>query len=58
MLDMLQLYLKDTPAQVFFCDFREIFKSIFFTEHLQTTTSDNIMKLNFPITSVDCGNLK
>ena len=55
-LDMLQLYLKDTPAQVFFCDFCEIFKNFFFTEHLQTTTSDNIMKFIFPITYVDCGN--
>ena len=29
-LDMLQLYLKDTQLQVLFCDFCEIFKNIFF----------------------------
>ena len=28
---------KDTLTQVFFCEFCEIFKNTFFTEHLQTT---------------------
>ena len=28
---------KETLAQVFFCEFCEIFKNIFFTEHLRTT---------------------
>ena len=31
---------KDTLAQVFSCEFCEIFKNIFFTEHLRTTGSD------------------
>ena len=31
---------KETYAQVFPCEFWEIFKSTFFTEHLRTTTSD------------------
>ena len=30
---------KETLAQVFSCEFREIFKNIFFTEHLWVTTS-------------------
>ena len=30
---------KDTLAQVFFCEFCEISKNIFFTEHLRTTAS-------------------
>ena len=35
----LQLYLKKTPAQVFSCEFCEISKNTFFTEHLWTTAS-------------------
>ena len=31
---------KETPTQVFSCEFYKIFKSIFFTEHLRTTVSD------------------
>ena len=31
-------FKKDTPTQIFSCEFREIFKSTFFTEHLQTTS--------------------
>ena len=30
---------KETLAQVFSCEFYEIFKNTFFTEHLQTTAS-------------------
>ena len=30
---------KETLAQVFFCEFCEIFKNTFFTEHLRTTAS-------------------
>ena len=30
---------KDTLAQVFSCEFCEIFKNTFFTEHLRTTAS-------------------
>ena len=33
------LYLKKTLVQLFFFDFCEIFKNIFFTESLQVTTS-------------------
>ena len=35
----LQLYLKETPAQVFPCEICEIFKNTYFAEHLQTTVS-------------------
>ena len=31
---------KETLAQVFSCKFYEIFKNIFFTEHLQATASE------------------
>ena len=31
----MQLYLKDTPTQIFSCKVSQIFKNIFFTEHLQ-----------------------
>ena len=31
---------KETPAQVFSCEFCEIFKSTFFTEYLRVTASD------------------
>ena len=34
---------KETLAQVFSCEFREIFKNIFFIEHLRETTSENIL---------------
>ena len=36
----LQLYLKKTLAQVFSCEFCEISKNTFSTEHLQSTASD------------------
>ena len=36
----LQLYLKNALAQVFSCEFWEISKSTFFTEHLWTTASE------------------
>ena len=35
-----QLYLKKYPALVFSCEFYEISKNNFFTEHLRTTVSD------------------
>ena len=35
----LQLYLKKSLAQVFSCEFCEISKKTFFTEHLQATAS-------------------
>ena len=35
----LQLFKKETLAQVFSCEFYEISKNTFFTEHLQTTAS-------------------
>ena len=37
---------KETLAQVFSCEFYEIFKSIFFTEHLRTTAFDNMLNGN------------
>ena len=36
----LQLYKKETLAQVFFCEFCEISKNTFFTEHLWATASE------------------
>ena len=36
---------KETLAQVFSCDFCEISKNTFFTEHLWTTASDYTMNL-------------
>ena len=30
---------KETPAQLFFCEFCEFFQNTFFTEHLWTTAS-------------------
>ena len=36
---------KETLAQVFSCEFYEIFKNTFFTEHLRTTASDDIYAL-------------
>ena len=35
-------FIKETPAQVFFCEYCEIFKNTFFTEHLRETASENI----------------
>ena len=35
----MQLYQKETPAQVFFCEFSEIFKNTYFVEHRQGTAS-------------------
>ena len=37
---------KETLTQVFFCEFCEIFESIFLTEHIQVTTS---IMLNFSV---------
>ena len=34
---------KETLAQVFSCEFWEIFKNTFFIEHLRETTSENIL---------------
>ena len=34
--------LKETPTQVLFCEYCEVFKDTFFTEHLRETTSENI----------------
>ena len=31
----LQLYLKETSTQMFSCEISQIFKNIFFTEHLR-----------------------
>ena len=32
--------LKETPTQVFSCQYWEIFMKVFFEEHLQTAASD------------------
>ena len=38
---------KETLAQVFSCEFREISKNTFFTEHLWTNASENNVVWNF-----------
>ena len=38
----LQLYQKESLAQVFSCELSGIFKSTFFTEHLWTTAADSV----------------
>ena len=40
----LQLYQKETPAQDFSYEFGEIFKYIYFVEHLQMTASEEWIK--------------
>ena len=35
------LHPKETPAQVFSCEFWEIFKGVFFTEQLLPTVSES-----------------
>ena len=35
----LQIYWKETLAQVFFCEFCKVFKKTFFTEHLRVDDS-------------------
>ena len=44
-LQGLQLYLKDTPTQVFSCEYCEIFKKTYFEEYLQTATITFFSKL-------------
>ena len=39
-LEGVQLYQKETPTQVFFCEYCEIFKSTYFEEHLRTVASE------------------
>ena len=45
---------KETLAQVFSCEFYEIFKNTFFTEHLRTTASDDIYALLLLLTVCIC----
>ena len=41
----LQLYQKETPTQVFFCEIYEIFKNIYFEEQLLMTASESFLKV-------------
>ena len=41
--------LKKTLAQVFFCEFCEIFKNTFFPKHLWATASGDRVKINVVI---------
>ena len=34
-------FIKETPTLVFFCEYCEIFKNIYFEKHLRTTASVN-----------------
>ena len=36
----LQLFWKETPTQLFSCEYCEIFKNTYFEEHLRTATSE------------------
>ena len=40
----LQLYYKETPTQVFPCEFCEVFKNAYFEEHLRRTASESYLK--------------
>ena len=40
----LQLYQKETPTQVFFCECCEVFNNTYFEEHLQAAASDSYKK--------------
>ena len=37
--ESLQIYQKEVPTQVFSCEICEIFKNIYFEEHMRTTSS-------------------
>ena len=37
-----QIARKETPIQVFSCEFYDTFKNTFFTEHLRMTASDHL----------------
>ena len=41
----LQLYQKETPTQVFFCEIYEIFKNIYFEEQLLMSASESFLKV-------------
>ena len=41
----LQLYQKETPTQVFFCEIYEIFKNIYFEEQLLMTAFESFLKV-------------
>ena len=41
----LQLYLKETPTQVFSCEYYEIVKNIYFEEHLRTATLEDLKNI-------------
>ena len=49
--DVCNFIKKDTPAEVFFCEFCKISKNTFFTEHLWTTASVLLFKRRF-LTSI------
>ena len=38
--------LKETLAQLFFCEFSITFKDTFFTEHLRTTAFKQLLEIN------------
>ena len=46
---MLEFIKKETRAQVFSCEFCEIFKNTFFTEHLRMTASAETFKEIFSL---------
>ena len=41
----LQIYLKEIPVQVHFCEFLKVFKDIFFIEHIWKTASHTLQFL-------------
>ena len=36
------IFIKETPTQVFYCEYCEIFKNTYFKEHLSTNASEEI----------------
>ena len=39
-----ELYYKEIPTQVFFCEYCEIFKDNYYEEHLQTAASGSLIQ--------------
>ena len=49
---------KETPTQVFFCEYCEVFKSTYFEEHLLTAGSDFLKQIQSSCFWIDSFKLK
>ena len=45
----MQLYEKETPTQVFSCEYCEIFKNTYFEEYLHAAVTEIQILLHFPV---------